>query len=234
MRSLHLALLALLSLVMVAPARAAQVTIDRTQRTQTIDGFGFFGAHDTWWGSAKDLVNTAWFDAVIDDLGITVWRNEIYPPADSISGQDADWTKQKPVVQAMWNKAKASGVPLKIILTVWSPPSSMKCVVGSDTTPHPDGTKNGGSLCPPKRADYANYLVAALKQYKDIGVDVFALSFQNEPLFVESYNSCVYTQKEYADTLASIGPIIHTAYPSVKLFGSENMLGTECGGANGF
>jgi glucuronoarabinoxylan endo-1,4-beta-xylanase len=229
-----------LTLASLAPTglHAAQVTIDRTQRFQTIDGFGFFGAHDVWWGAAKDMVNTAWFDAVLNDLGITIWRNEIHPPADSIAAQDADWTKIKPVVQGLTDRAKASGVPLKVILSVWSPPSTMKCAADDngvkDGTPHPGGTKNGGGLCPSKRTDYANYLVAALKQYADIGVNVYALSFQNEPLFVEPYNSCVYTQKEYADTLAAIGPIIHAAYPNVKIFGSENMLAIECGGANGF
>jgi O-glycosyl hydrolase len=219
-------------------ASAAQVTITRGQKAQTIDGFGFFGAHDVWWGKPADMVNADWVDAVFDDLGITIWRNEIHPPADSIAAQDADWPKQKPVVQAMAAKAKATGVPLKVILSVWSPPSSMKCAVGTngvvDGSPHSGGTKNGGGLCPSKRSDFANYLIAALKQYSDIGVDVYALSFQNEPLFVEPYNSCVYTQKEYADTLAAIGPIVHAAYPNLKFFGSENMLGIEAGGANGF
>jgi O-glycosyl hydrolase len=45
--------------------RAAEVKIDRAQRFQTIDGFGFFGAHDVWWGQAKDMANAAWFDMVI-------------------------------------------------------------------------------------------------------------------------------------------------------------------------
>jgi glucuronoarabinoxylan endo-1,4-beta-xylanase len=219
-------------------AGAAEVKIDRTQRSQTIDGFGFFGAHDVWWGETKDMVNAAWFDMVIGDLGITIWRNEIHPPADAISAQDADWPKQKPVVQGIANAAKASGVDLKVILSVWSPPSTMKCVADDagvqDGQPHPGGTKNGGGLCPSKRGEFASYLVAALKQYADIGVSVYALSFQNEPLFVEPYNSCVYTQKEYADTLAAIGPVIHAAYPNLKLFGSENMLAIECGGSNGF
>ncbi len=219
-------------------ARAAQVTIDRTQRWQTIDGFGFFGAHDVWWHKPQDQVNSAWFDAVVDDLGITIWRNELFPPADAIAAQDTDWNKMRPVVQALSDKARASGVPLKVILSVYSPPASMKCVVEKggvrDGTPHPGGTKKGGGLCPSKRAAYAAWLVAGLKQYADIGVDVYALSFQNEPLFVEPYNSCVYTRQEYADTLAAIGPVIHAAFPKVKLFGSENMLGIECGGKDGF
>jgi O-glycosyl hydrolase len=239
MRLLRLVVsVSLILLVAVPRVQAAQVTIDRTQRSQTIDGFGFFGAHDVWWGQAQNLVNTAWFDAVVDDLGITIWRNELPPPADAVSAQDADWDKMRPVVQAISDKAKASGVPLKIILSVWSPPSSMKCVVGTsgvqDSAPYTGGSKNGGGLCPSKRAAYADWLVAGLKQYADIGVDVYGLSFQNEPLFVEPYNSCVYTSQEYADTLAAIGPVIHATYPNVKLFGSENMLAIECGGKNGF
>jgi glucuronoarabinoxylan endo-1,4-beta-xylanase len=217
-----------------ANAQAAQVTIDRTQRMQTIDGFGFFGAHNVWWGQPQDMVNPAWVDAVVDDLGITIWRNELSPTADAVAAQDAEWNKMRPVVQALSDKAKSSGVPLKIILSVWSPPSTMKCVVGKggvqDGTPYLGGTKNGGGLCPSKHAAYADWLVAGLKQYADIGVDVYALSFQNEPLFVEPYNSCVYTAQEYADTLAAIGPVIHAAFPKVKLFGSENMLAIECGG----
>jgi glucuronoarabinoxylan endo-1,4-beta-xylanase len=230
--------LALATFVASPRVRAAEVKIDRAQRFQTIDGFGFFGAHDVWWGQAKDMANPAWFDLVIKDLGITIWRNEIHPPADAIAAQDADWPKQKPAVQGIWDAAKAAGVDLKVILSVWSPPSSMKCVADDngvrDGQPHPGGTKNGGGLCPSKRSEFASYLVAAIKQYADIGVGVYALSFQNEPLFVEPYNSCVYTQKEYADTLAAIGPVIHAAYPNLKLFGSENMLAIECGGANGF
>jgi MYXO-CTERM domain-containing protein len=228
----------LAALTATVEVRAATLTIDRAQRAQTIDGFGFFGAHDVWWGAAKDMANAAWFDAVINDLGITIWRNEIHPPADSISAQDADWSKQKPVVQGITDMAKASGVALKVILSVWSPPSSMKCVADSngvrDGQPHPGGTKNGGGLCPSKRTEFANYLVAAIKLYADLGVDVYGLSFQNEPLFVEPYNSCVYTRQEYVDTLAAIGPILHAAYPNLKLFGSENMLAIECGGSNGF
>jgi len=225
-------------LFVAANARAAQVTIDRTQRWQTIDGFGFFGAHDVWWHKPEDQVNSAWFDAVVDDLGITIWRNELPPPPDAPAPQIGEWNKMRPVVQALSDKAKSSGVPLKVILSVWSPPASMKCAAGKsgvqEGTPNPGGTKNGGGLCPSKRAAFAAWLVAGLKQYADLGVDVYALSFQNEPLFAEPYNSCVYTRQEYADTLAAIGPVIHAAFPKVKIFGSENMLGIECGGKHGF
>ena len=71
------------------------VTVNKAQRHQTIDGFGFFGAMNTWWSSASSLWSDAWGDQVISDLGITIWRNEYYPPSDQFNTQDADWNKQR-------------------------------------------------------------------------------------------------------------------------------------------
>jgi len=50
---------------------------------QTIDGFGFFGAQGPWWGWHSEMkpsewVSDAWVSLVLDDLGITIWRNELY------------------------------------------------------------------------------------------------------------------------------------------------------------
>jgi O-glycosyl hydrolase len=50
------------------------------------------------------------------------------------------------------------------------------------------------------------------------------LSPQNEPLFQEPYNSCVYTGVTYTDMLKAVGPIIHDSCPTVKIFGPEHML----------
>ena len=38
---------------------AADVTVDLTTKYQTIDGFGFFGAMDDWWGNASNLISDA-------------------------------------------------------------------------------------------------------------------------------------------------------------------------------
>src|SRR6185295_6661825 len=52
------------------------VTINKSARNQTIDGFGFFGAQNNWWSGASSLWSDAWGDQVISDLGITIWRTE--------------------------------------------------------------------------------------------------------------------------------------------------------------
>lgn len=207
------------------------VTINKSVQHQTMDGFGFFGAMNTWWSSPSTLWSDAWGDQVIADLGITIWRNEYYPPADQYSGQDADWNKQKPVVQGLKAKADQYGVDLKFVFTVWSPPSSMKVLVQNNTriigTPHPFGTKQGGALDPTKYGQFANWLIDGIELYEDIGIDVYAISPQNEPFFVQPFNSCWYKQEWYPEMLINTIPTVKTAYPNVKIFGSENMLEIE-------
>ena len=207
------------------------VTITKSTKFQIIDGFGFFGAQDVWW-SGSTLISNAWADLIISDLGVTIWRNELYPPADSYSGQDADWAKQKPVVLVIKNKALQYGVPLKYIFTVWSPPSSMKCKIDPSENrlsgvPHNFGTKQGGALDPNKYTEFANWLKAGIQQYANEGINIYAFSPQNEPLFSQPFNSCFYKQSWYVEMLNGAMPAVKLAYPNVKIFGSENMLSME-------
>gem|GEM_PF-1375504 len=223
-----------------AGGAAADVTIDRSNTHQTIEGFGLFGGADVWWSSASAVLDQAWTQRVIDDLGITMWRNEYYPNATAQAPQDADWSKQKPVVQSLVDYAHLKGVDLKILLTVWSPPASDKCLVADEGVPdwgtcatpltRPADTKGGNILDRARVTQFRDWLIAGLRMYHDdIGHDVYGLSFQNEPYFWEPYNSCFYAQPYYAETLKAIGPAIKAAFPGVRLFGAENMLGIECG-----
>ena len=211
------------------------VTIDNGAQYQTIEGFGFFGAQDNWWGNAGDMWSDDWGNLVIKDLGITMWRIEYYSEE---AKQDANWAKQKPVVQGFKRIADANRVPLKFLLTVWSPPSSMKCTTASvqagqsPCTPNPDGLKNGGTLDPSRYAAFADWLAQGIKNYADVGVDLYGISPQNEPKFVESYNSCEYDVdpsklNSYARMIEAVAPLVKKTYPNVKIFGTENMLGLE-------
>lgn len=217
------------------------VAVDFNTHYQTIEGFGGFGVQDVWWNPVTNLYSDAWADKVVNDLGITMWRNELQPynPVSSntaSNGLDANWDKQKNAVLGLFNKAKDSGVDLKVILTVWSPPGEFKTNVSNyswagDTKATRSGeknsTKNGGTLNPDKYTDYANWIISGLDMYKEIGINVYAISLQNEPAFVEPYNSCIYTTKWYTDLLKNCVPIIKQKYPDVKIFGSEHMLNNE-------
>ncbi len=212
------------------------VTVNKSARNQTIDGFGFFGAQNNWWAGASSLWSDAWGDQVIGDLGITIWRNEHFPPSDNLNQQDANWTKQLPVVRGLKRKADQYGVNLKYIFTVWSPPSSMKVRVTNNTreigVPHPLGTKQGGALDPTKYAEFAAWMGTGIDQYRAEGIEPYAVSPQNEPFFVQGFNSCWYKQEWYPQMLIGAMSILKANYPTVKVFGSEGMLEMEAADNN--
>lgn len=214
---------------------ASTATIDRSQKFQTIDGFGFFGAKDVWWGDAANLYSEEWASQVVNDLGITIWRTELSPPATPTAPQDSDWDKQKPTIEGLKKTADANRVPLKFIFTVWSPPADLKCAVDNDNnalpgTPNPGETKHGGTLDPAKYTDYGNWLADGIQLFKNSGIDVYAVSPQNEPLFSQFFNSCYYRPTDqYPDMIKNVIPVLKSRFPNVKIFGSENMLEMEGG-----
>jgi glucuronoarabinoxylan endo-1,4-beta-xylanase len=217
-------------------------TIDRNVTHQTIDGFGFFGARDVWWaGNHDNLFSEEWAQMIIEDLGLTIWRNEYYPPETPNSPQDADWDKQRPAVEGIAAAAENAGVDLKMIYTVWSPPEHMKIRLSSDGShlpgsagrtryvdePHPGGTKDGGTLNPEMYEEFGHWLADGIALYEELGIDIYAISPQNEPLFEQFYNSCYYRVDWYAEMLERSMPVVRERYPDVKIFGSENMLEME-------
>ena len=193
-----------------------------------------------WWdGNQANLYSDLWAEKVIKDLGITIWRNEYYPPSTPEVRQNADWAKQKPVVEGLARIAKANRVPLKFIFSIWSPPAQLKCALDADNrplsgTPHTPGTLQGGTLDPANYAAFADWIKAGIKLYKDAGIDLYAFSPQNEPLFKQFYNSCYYKPVNepaggYTNMLKQVIPLVKAAYPTVKVFGPEHMLRMEGG-----
>ncbi len=221
---------------------AVSVMIDRSTTYQEIEGFGFFGAKDVWWNSSDPnyFFDDQWLTQIIYDLGVTLWRNELYPnnPVDSdisTDPQDANWEKQEPFVTALKAKADEYHVPLKYILSIWSPPGEFKVACSmewaGDENAQRGGehssTKNGGTLNPEKYDEFADWLKGGLNMYRNVGIDIYGLSLQNEPLFSQFFNSCVYTTHWYCDLLKNVVPSVKEAFPNIKIFGAENMLDME-------
>lgn len=218
------------------PDDSTTSTISRTVKYQTIDGFGFFGAKGVWWENANNLYSDAWATQVIKDLGITIWRNEFYPPATPTVPQDADFNKQKATIMGLAKIAAQNKVDLKYIITVWSPPGSMKCLRDANNsykpisgTVHPYGAKGGGGLDPAKYTEFGNWIADNIQLYKDLGINIYAISPQNEPLFEQPFNSCAYNPDVYPEMIKGVIPTVKARFPAVKVFGSENMLEMEGG-----
>ncbi|MFO1448457.1 MAG: glycoside hydrolase family 30 beta sandwich domain-containing protein [Opitutaceae bacterium] len=147
----------------------------------------------------------------------------------------------------------ASKGQLRVIATVWSPPGWMK-VNGSLANGHPDRKNYGlnfrtpgelgqwsGPLDGPEGEDrwqylgrnklrsdrylhFAKLLVEWTRYYRTLGIDLYALSAQNELTFSHYFESCVYTPEEYAELMRVIvWMFAHEGEKRPQLFGPEHM-----------
>ncbi len=96
-------------------------------------------------------------------------------------------------------KAMAGGV-LPLFVSPWSPPAWMK-------------TNNkfvgGGKLLPKYAQTWANYYVKFIKAYEAQGIPVWGLSVQNEPMAIQTWESCIYTADEERDFIKTyLGPTL--------------------------
>lgn len=85
---------------------------------------------------------------------------------------------------------KAYGDKIEIMLTPWSPPAYMKT----------NGERNGGGkLKEEYKERWAKYICRYIQEYRDRGYLITALTVQNEPKAVQTWDSCIYTAEEEKD-----------------------------------
>ncbi|MEG2404464.1 MAG: glycoside hydrolase family 30 protein [Oscillospiraceae bacterium] len=87
---------------------------------------------------------------------------------------------------------------LKLLLSPWSPPAYMKT----------NQEKNhGGELISEYKEQWAKYMCKYIKEYKQKGYNIFAVTVQNEPNAVQKWDSCVYNAAQEKDFVKNyLGP----------------------------
>lgn len=221
------------------------ITIDPAKEHQTIQGFGAFGGIKAYW-ETPPFYTDPFIDYFIDDLGATIVRTNIFwdlePVNDNGSSNNLDLSKfnykagsnlarQLPYYRAL----KEAGLK-KLIATSWTPPDWMKLHDDPDRIPAqcyncnncPVGDDRrkvcGGRLDPNYYAEYAEYLLAYVKILKqETGIDLYAISIQNEPFFANPFESNVVKPDEYGTLLNVVGRKFRQEGLSTKIFGAEHM-----------
>ncbi|HET6556386.1 MAG TPA: glycoside hydrolase family 30 protein [Prolixibacteraceae bacterium] len=95
----------------------------------------------------------------------------------------------------------AAGGNLPLFVSPWSPPAWMK---------DNNNVLQGGKLLPRFRQAWANHYVKFIKSYETIGIPVWGLSVQNEPMATQRWESCIYTAEEERDFVKNfLGPTLH-------------------------
>ena len=94
----------------------------------------------------------------------------------------------------------AAGGKLTLYVSPWSPPGWMKT----------NGEMlHGGKLLPRYRQAWADYYVKFIKTYEQLGIPIWGLSVQNEPMATQKWESCVFTGDEERDFIKSyLGPTL--------------------------
>jgi glucuronoarabinoxylan endo-1,4-beta-xylanase len=113
----------------------------------------------------------------------------------------------------------------KVWAAPWSPPA-----VDKDN----GNVNNGGHLLTSAYDSWASTLAAFPAYYKQqSGVDLYALSAQNEPDFTASYESCIYSAAQMVAFIKVLGPKLAALNPPVKLLAAEpDNWGNLWGGDN--
>jgi glucosylceramidase len=68
---------------------------------------------------------------------------------------------------------------------------------------------HGGKLLPAYYQSWANYYIKFIKTYQEIGIPIWALSVQNEPMAKQTWESCNYTAEEETNFIKNyLGPTL--------------------------
>jgi len=95
----------------------------------------------------------------------------------------------------------AAGNNLPLFVSPWSPPAWMKTN---------NSMLKGGKLKAEFRQAWANYYVKFIKTYEKMGMPIWGLTVQNEPMATQTWESCLYTAEEERDFVKEyLGPTLH-------------------------
>jgi glucuronoarabinoxylan endo-1,4-beta-xylanase len=178
--------------VLVSPA----VRVDYGTRKQIIRGFG---GSTGWLGPLTTQQATALFNQA-NGLGLSIVRVRIDPQGSASNNWvTSSWADELTnATEAMAANPKAIA-----IATPWTPPPAFK--TGSATGEPYANCNNGlakgycgGSLDESHYADYARYLKGFIDYFQSHGVHLYAISIQNEPDASVQYESCFWSQNNYA------------------------------------
>ncbi|WAM36356.1 glycoside hydrolase family 30 protein [Caldicellulosiruptor acetigenus] len=171
------------------------IKIDPKKKYQTMEGFGASLTDASAYLIAKVLpenerekVLKKLFDYkegigisfLRQPMGASDYATKIYSYDDMPKGESDFEMKHfsinhdKEYIIPLLKKAVQINKQLKIMATPWSPPGWMK------TT----DSMIGGSLWPDCYEAYANYFVKFINEYKKEGIEIYAITPQNEPLYV--------------------------------------------------
>ncbi len=186
-----------LLLALTLPGYPQQCTVDWNDVHQRIDGFGASSAwRSTWTTAQADM-----FFSTNYGIGLSLLRNHI--KTDGISSDETGI-----MFMAQERGARVWSAP-------WSPPPQFK----------DNNNVNGGNFV----GTLANYqawaklLATYITNMNQLGINIYALSVQNEPDVAASYESCKWTGQQIHDFVTNLySTLVASNLSSVKIMIPES------------
>ena len=209
-----------------SPVATTAITVDDSQRFQTIDGFGAAMTDSSAWlledqlttPQRKEVMRKLFDPRPGHGIGISFLRVPLgasdlsrnhYSYDDMPKGerdpglQHFSIDHDRAYILPSLRQALKIDPSISIMVTPWSPPGWMKT----------KDTMNGGQLLPEDSADFADYLVKSVAAYEKAGIPVRYLSLQNEPLYeTKDYPGTLMHADQQTTLIANfVGPAIQKA-----------------------
>ncbi len=202
----------------LSPDLAKDAVVDTSKTHQTIDGFGAFMGSGG--GTATPLAISLAGDIGMSMARIGVIEDEFEPENDNSDPDVIDWTgfhKEALPLETIRLLKLRNGLE-NFILTVWSPPAWMK----RNKSLNAEGWSTDNKLEPFYYEEYAEHLTALIKTIRyETGIELAAVSLQNEPQFNEPYASCVVDPNEMRDMIKVVGPRFEREGIGTKIYWAE-------------
>lgn len=208
------------------------ITVDTTQRYQTVDGFGYTLTSGSaalinglapatksallqeLFGKGTESIGISYLRISIgaSDLSATVYTYNDMPagqtdPALANFSLDAERAGGSGLIPLL-KEILAINPAIKILGSPWTPPVWMK----------DNGSSIGGSLQPQYYDVYAQYFVKYIQEMKAEGITIDAITPQNEPLHPGNNPSLLMTAEQQRDFIKnSLGPAFQAAGITTKI-----------------
>jgi O-glycosyl hydrolase len=220
-------------------ASATDVVVEGAKCYQTIEGFGT--CLIAWTGRFRELYRTEDFQKIyVEGVGCNMLRVNMWGPTfekptedfRQVRCEDFDMEANggRPQIFVDFGRGILKLNPdIKIIGTVWSPPSWMK--INKSITDKKSGAIRAGDykgftnrVDPKYFRHFCKWMVEYVKLHDKLGVPFYAVSPGNEVQFTQSFESCVWDGRDYANIIIMLREMLNAeGYGHVKTFGPETM-----------
>jgi glucosylceramidase len=195
----------------------AEIYIDPSKTFQTVLGIGGAltdASAETFYKLPKDKqqeILRAYFDPQ-NGIGYTLGRTHIH--SCDFSSESYTYVKDgdkqldsfdiahdlKYRIPFIKEALATAGKNFTLFVSPWSPPAWMK---------DNNSMLHGGKLKPEYYETWAGYYGKFIHAYEKEGIPIWGLTVQNEPMAIQSWESCIYTAEEERDFLKNyLGPAL--------------------------